>query len=85
MSDPLPIIVGVIGKNSREEVRVVLDTFKGTNLVDVRVFAPFSAAGVMMPSRKGISVRVDLLRSLILALQDAESTATNLGWIEGEA
>lgn len=78
-----PIMVAEITKNSSEAVRVVLDTFKGHQLVDLRVFATFSAASVPMPTKKGLSVNVALIPDLIEALQQAHEKAVSLGWIGG--
>lgn len=77
--------IATIGKNASEEVRVTLDEFKGHRLCDARVFSAFSAAAVPMPTKKGLSVRVDMLPDLIAALQQAEITARMMGWIGGEA
>lgn len=81
----VPLTVATIGKNASEEVRVVLDTFKSHNLVDLRVFAAFSAAAVKMPTKKGLSCRVEMIPDLIAALQEAQEQARALGWLEGDA
>lgn len=80
-----PVTVAVIGKNQREEVRVVLDTFKGAQLVDMRVFAAFTASNIMMPTKKGLSLRVEMLPELIDALTQARDRAEAIGWIGGDA
>ena len=77
-----PCTVATIDKNASEEVRVVLDTFKGHNLVDMRVFAAFSAAAVKMPTKKGLSLRVEMIPDLIEGLQQAYAGARERGWIE---
>lgn len=79
-----PIMVAEITKNSSESVRVVLDTFKGHQLVDLRVFAAFSAASVPMPTKKGLSVNVALIPDLIDALRQADETARSMGWVGGD-
>ncbi len=78
-----PITVAEITKNSSESVRVVLGTFKGHQLVDLRVFATFSAASVPMPTKKGLSVNVALIPDLIEALRQAHQKAADLGWTGG--
>ena len=80
-----PVTVAVIGKNQREEVRVVLDTFKGAQLIDMRVFAAFTASNIMMPTKKGLSLRVETLSDLIDALTQARDKAEAMGWIGGAA
>jgi len=78
-----PINVAVIGKNQREEVRIMLDTFKGAQLVDMRVFSAFTSNNIMMPTKKGLSLRVEMLSDLIDALSQARDQAEILGWIGG--
>ena len=79
MSDATPI--ATIGKNQREQVRVQLDTFKGARLVDLRVFAAFTSSNIMMPTKKGVSVRVELLPELDGALSRAQERAEEMGWM----
>ncbi len=80
-----PVTVAVIGKNQREEVRVVLDTFKGAQLIDMRVFTAFTSSNIMMPTKKGLSLRVETLPDLIDALTQARDKAEAMGWIGGAA
>lgn len=80
-----PVTVATIGKNQREEVRIVLDTFKGVQLVDMRVFTAFTANNILMPTKKGLSIRAELLPELIDALNRARDKAEEMGWIGGEA
>lgn len=81
----LPLTIATIDKNKSEQVRVVLDQYRGTNTIDMRVFATFSAAAVPMPTKKGLTCRVDLLPELIEALTKARDEAESLGWINGGA
>jgi hypothetical protein len=81
-----PIITGDFAKNSREHVRVALDTYAGHDLIDIRVTAQLNnATGVWVPTKKGVSVNITLLPDLIAALQTAEVRARELGLIGGEA
>lgn len=73
--------IATIGKNASEEVRVTLDEFKGHRLCDMRVYAVFSAAAVPMPTKKGLSVRVDMLDDLIAGLVQAKTEAKAMGWV----
>jgi predicted transcriptional regulator len=45
-------------KNSREEVRVSIDEFKGKRIFSLRVFYQ-DAVGVMRPSKKGLTLTVE--------------------------
>ena len=53
-------LIATLAKNASEQVRVALDEYRGTKVVDIRVFADFTAAKVPMPTKKGVSLRVDL-------------------------
>lgn len=61
-------VVYVFSKNSREQVRASLTTFKGLRLADLRVFS-VDENDVEQPTRKGIAVRVDHLPKLLEAVQ----------------
>ncbi len=76
MSDPL--IVGRFAKNSMEDVVVTLDSFRNIPLIDVRVYASFTTPGdERKPTKKGISIKRELLPSLIEALQAASAEIAN--------
>lgn len=77
--------VAELKKNSREVLKVSLSEYLGFPLADVRTYAPVPGSGVLAPTKKGISVRVDMLPDLIAALQQAEAKARDMGWIGGEA
>lgn len=77
----LPISIAQIPKNSAEETRVTLEEFKGLPLCDIRVFGQFSAAQTFMPTKKGVSVNVAMLPTLIAALREAEVKAREAGLI----
>lgn len=72
--------VAIIRKNALEDVRINLTEFKGYDLVDVRVFAePRTGNGSRVPTRAGISLKVEHLPTLIEALQRAERKARDAG------
>jgi hypothetical protein len=56
-------------KNSREEVRATLSTFKGHLLADLRVWAADDTGDGDHPTKRGISVRVEQLPKLLEAVQ----------------
>lgn len=58
-----------IQKNSREEIRVSLDTFKGYELACVRVWFR-DKDGEMRPSKQGVAFRKELLPDIIAALRE---------------
>ena len=55
-------------KNSREEVRAQLSHFKGHRLADIRVWA-VDDDDVDVPTKRGVSVRVEQLPELLAAVQ----------------
>ncbi len=75
MSQPDPVPVAVIPKNTKEEVRIALSSFKGRNLIDVRTYAVWGDDPAPRPTRNGVSLSVDRLPDLIAALQSAAATA----------
>lgn len=59
----------IIRKNSREELRVTVEDFRGHRLVNFRVW--FRADdGTMRPGRQGVALRVELLSELLSALRE---------------
>jgi hypothetical protein len=77
MSDPL--VIATVRKNGSEEVRVALDNFRDIDLLDIRVYAEFSAGGERKATKRGVSVRVDRLPALIDALLAAAEEARRRG------
>jgi hypothetical protein len=68
--------IAILPKNSREEVRITLGAYKGVERADVRVFADINGLGVYMPTKKGVSIRLDQLRELITGLERAKAEAS---------
>lgn len=78
-----PIVIAVLPKNRREALRIALDHYRGTNLVDLRVVVELSeTSGLATPTRKGLAVRVEMLPDLIAALAQAAAKARELGLLE---
>lgn len=73
--------IATIKKNSREDVRVTLDEFRGHHLVNVRIFYD-AGEGEMRPGKQGIAVKVELLPELLSALTAAEKAARQAGLME---
>lgn len=68
MSDDDGTVVYSWPKNSREEVRATLSTFKGRQLADLRVYRA-DENDVDRPTRKGLAVRVEDLPKLLEAVE----------------
>ncbi len=67
-------------KNSREDLRISLTEYHGHDLVDIRTFTEISSvSGIRMPTKKGVSVRVEMLPDLIAALLEVERQARVAG------
>ena len=73
-------LVATVAKNAAEEVRVSLSEFKGSQLIDLRIYAEFGAAvGEKQATRKGIALKLAKLPELIEALQAARIKAERMG------
>ena len=68
----------VMKKNSRESLVISRNDYKGIELVDIRTFFT-NENGDLSPTKKGVSIRLELLDELIASLsavaQDAQLTA----------
>ena len=59
-----------IPKNAREVLRVQRTTYKGHELIDLRVWYPSDTnGGELRPSPKGVAIRVELLGAVLAALK----------------
>jgi len=65
-----------IQKNSREVLRVSRDTFKNQTVINARVWVRSREAGTLVPTRKGIAIRPELVQPLIEALESVKSLQT---------
>ena len=75
-------LIASLSKNTRESVQIELTEFRGHDLLSVRVFADNGAEWV--PTRKGITVGVNMLPSLVAALVEAEREARAAGLLAAE-
>jgi hypothetical protein len=73
-------VIATISKNANERVQVELSEFKGHDLASIRVYAD-KGGGDWVPTPKGITIRVEMLPGLILAMQAAEAEAKSAGLI----
>ena len=77
-----PTIIANLSKNSRETVRIALDEYRGVNLVDIRIMVIANdPSGAEVPTKKGISLRVEQLPHLLAALHAAEAEVRRSGLI----
>lgn len=78
-----PVVVAVLPKNARETVKVTVSAYMGHILADVRVFAPVAGMDALAPTKKGVSIRADMIADLRKALDLAEAEARRQGWEGG--
>jgi hypothetical protein len=80
-----PVIISKLWKsrNHTEHVRVELSEYEGRPLINVRIWQTGSD-GIDRPTTKGIAMSVRKLPELASALAKAETTAIELGLLEGE-
>src|SRR5258706_5056400 len=57
-----------IRKNSREILRIMPSQFEGHDLINIRVYAPKPGTDDFVPTKKGVSLAVDLIPAVIDAL-----------------
>jgi hypothetical protein len=77
---PAPVTVAEWWKNRRgESVRLVLNTFQGRNVFDLRTW--YTADGKLKPG-KGFAAEVKHLPQLASTLAKAEAKARELGLLE---
>ncbi len=72
-------LIATVRKNASDEVRIALSEFRGTSLIDMRVFSDFDGSGERRPTKKGLALSVTRLPDLIDALQLAKAEAERRG------
>jgi len=65
------ILVAEFPKNAQETLRIELTEFNGYDLLAMRVWTP-GTDGALVATKKGLTVRRDLIRPIIDALERAE-------------
>lgn len=64
-------LIDTFSKNSVEEVRTALTEYKGHRLLDIRVWYE-DASGERKPTKKGITIGVDLLPDLVKSIRKTQ-------------
>lgn len=62
--------IGSVQKNSQEEIRVTIQDYQGTDLIDLRTYWQ-NDAGDWLPTKKGISLTHHVTQDVIKLLQKA--------------
>ena len=68
MSEP----IAIIPKNSMEDIRIMWSEFKGHRYLDIRVYTEIDGEPERKPTKKGVTLRPDLVPKLIKALEGAQ-------------
>ena len=64
-------VVASFQKNSQEEFRFSITSFRGNEYADIRIY--YENDGEFLPSRKGITVSLDAWKSFRSCLEDLDS------------
>jgi hypothetical protein len=79
-----PIVVSQEWINRRHDaLTITLTTYNGVNLVDLRKFV-MNREGKLVPTPKGVSVKVTRLPDMLKAITKAVKQAVELGLIDAE-
>ncbi len=62
--------IGAVQKNSQEEIRVTIQNYQGTDIIDLRTYWQ-NAEGDLIPTKKGISLTYHVVEDVIKLLQKA--------------
>ncbi len=77
-------LIATIPKNAAEEIRVEITDWKGHDLLNVRVFYGYEEKE-KVPTRKGLTFKLELLPEMIRALTTAEAVAVTSGLLASSA
>ncbi len=72
-------VIQTISKNSVEQIWVELSEYMGKDLLGVRTYYHDQDTNQWRPTRKGVTVKVELLPELLAALHKAEAEASAAG------
>jgi hypothetical protein len=73
MSEP----IAIIPKNSMDEIRVMWSEYKGHRYLDIRVYTEIEGKADKVPTKKGVTLRPDLIPELMKALESAQRDRTS--------
>ena len=76
--------IATIPRNPLEEIRVRLSTYKGADLIDLRIFREPDDSDERRPTKRGIALRIERLPELLHALREAERAARADGLLEDD-
>jgi hypothetical protein len=71
-------------KNPREKVVLSLSEFKGKHYLDMRIFTAPESGGLEIPTKKGLTMAVDLYPQFKEALAQVEAVIVERGLLGGD-
>ena len=77
-------VIAKLPKNARETIFLSLSEFKGRRLVDIRVHVPADQEDEWVPTRKGVSLAVNLYPAFKQALVELEEALVSQGLLDRE-
>ena len=66
--------ISTFSKNKFQEIRVGIREFKGNDLIDIRIWTMTQGTEEMVPTAKGVSMNISLLKDLKKAIAEVEET-----------
>jgi hypothetical protein len=83
MSGPTETLIGIVQKNSTEEIRIRLAAWHGSNIIDLRVYTAFADSdGERRPTKRGLALGLHRLPELAEAVETALAEARRRGLLE---
>jgi hypothetical protein len=70
------VLIGKLSKSSRERLMVTVKEFKGSKIIDVRIYNIVND-GELIPTAEGLSFAPDKVESVIGLLREAQKKAVN--------
>ncbi len=61
-------------KNKFQEIRVGIREYKGNDLIDIRTWTMTQGTDDMVPTSKGVSMNIQLVKELKSAIEEVEKT-----------
>lgn len=78
----LPLDIGIVRKNSMEEIRVYLDDHRGNKMCYLQIFKKSSRSDRIRRTHKFVLINVSRIPQLIKQLNKAYDEAIRLGFVQ---
>jgi hypothetical protein len=76
--------IATIPKNAREKIIFSLNEYKGKNYLDMRIFTANDNGGQDIPTKKGLTLTVDLYPQFKAVMAQVEAAIITQGWLDRE-